>query len=295
MGMPYETDTAPWWERTDEDLVATLTALVNELRANDQTRRMFYRVWDDLYDGTCFGDAGLSDATRNYLSSGLGDVSFNYAARALDFVHSKITSELPSVRAAGKDADHDQYLRAKALSRFIVGATEEVGLSEAMSRAVHCALRVGTGAIISEFIDGVPFVEPVHPRELLVDPDDARHGNPRCLYRIRPTDRRSLMDRYPDRYADIEAAGTSGDPGSYDDRPGDWQTNRRTPDSVDLYQAWVLPAHGQPGLHVTCLDNGIPLRIEEFEHPRFPIAFFRALEPAVGTGFFGRGLLERID
>ena len=290
---------APWWDRDGEDLTATLVSLVRELRDDDGGRLIRYRVWDDLYDGIAYltySGGALSTDTYAQLSDFLGDSSFNYAARALDFVHSKVTAELPSVTAAGHDADHRQYLRAKALSRFIVGAADDVGLPAHLSAAVKCALRVGTGALaVAYTVSGRPLLEDVHPRELFVDPDDARHGDPRCLYRIRPTDRRSLLERFPDRAYEVTTAGVTDDTGFTAPRY-DWTTSRRTVDSVDLYEAWVLPSSaGSPGLHVQCLETGEPLLIEPWTDESFPVTLIRAWEPTIGTGFWGRGLIERLD
>ena len=292
-------DTQPWWERSGEDQTTTLVSLIRELREDDGGRLVRYRVWDDLYDGTAFLAYGqpLGQSAYQALSDSLGDTSFNYAARALDFVHAKITAELPSVRAAGHDADHEQYLRAKALSRFIVGACDATKLQAHLSEAVKCCLRVGTGAISVEYdAEGTPSLEDVHPRELFVDPDDARHGNPRCLYRIRPTDRRSLLERFPDRADVIITAGTTDDVGSFASRPYDWTASRRASESADLYEAWVLPAgDGSPGLHVQCLESGEPLMVETWEDDAFPISLIRAWKATTGTGFWGRGLIERLD
>lgn len=294
--------TNPWWELDggSEAITHAVTAVVGELRSADAGRRNRYRLWDMLYDGDLLVDdvgAGSSDLVRGLM----GDTVFNHAARALDMVHAKLTAEVPAVRAVAHGADYDQYLRAQALSRFLVGAFEALRLDVQVPRVAHCALRVGTGCVHITCPDGdAPSIEVFHPRELLVDPDDAVAGDPRVMYRVVPRDRRSVLMRYPDRAADIASAGSA----TYRDysasgRPGDWVvggTQGRVTDTIDVTYAWVLPdEHGEGGREVICLDTGLPLEDNVLSVPRFPVALFRSWDPTVGAGFYGRGLMERLE
>jgi hypothetical protein len=288
-----------WWHEDEgsEAVVQTLSGLVTVLRAGDSVRRARYRLWDLMYDGDSLVDGqnvGIADVVRGMT----GETTFNYAARALDMVHSRVSAELPTVRATGHGADYEQHLRAQDLSRFIVGMSEALELTTELPRAVHCALRVGTGAVFADASDDEPTVEVFHPRELLVDPDDALHGDPRALYRVSPQDRNAVIARFPDRVDDVVAAGCA----SYRDatqvgRPGDWtigSSTGRVSDCVDLIDAWLLPMGDSPGRHVRCLDHGAPLVDEPWDCPRFPVAVLRAWEPTVSTGFYGRGVMERL-
>ena len=284
----------PWWSLEGVDMAQTLVGCVSSIRDNNQGRLVRYRVWDDLYDGT--SPLSISSEEYNSVAQALGETTFNYAARALDFVHSKITTQVPTVRASGRGADHMQYLRARSLSRFIVGASDAVKLPNAITRAVHCCLRVGAAGIGVCFKDGVPEVEVVHPRELFVDPNDARHGSPRVMYRVRPTDKRSLVDEFPDRISDIASAGSNSSWG-VNPTSDDWHNYDDSSDRCDRYEAWVLPSSPdeEDGLHVICVDSGAPLLVESWNFSRHPISIVRAWESTVATGFWGHGLLERLD
>ena len=284
----------PWWELEGNDMSQTLVGCVSSIRDRNLGRLIRYRVWDDLYDGQ--SPLSISSDEYSSVAQALGETTFNYSARAVDFVHAKITAQVPTVRASGRGADHEQYLRARSLSRFIVGASDAVKLPNAISRAVHCCLRVGAAAIGVDLSHGTPSVEVIHPRELFVDPNDARHGSPRVLYRVRPTDRRSLLDMFPDRIDDIVSAGSDT---SWGVAPtsDDWHTYDDSTDRCDRYEAWVLPSSpdAEDGMHVICLDSGAPLLVEPWTFERFPIAIIRAWESTVATGFWGHGLLERLD
>lgn len=290
-------DDIAWWELPTDDpsVTSTVHGVILELRNSDGLRRALYREWDDLYDGDGRYASTVDDT--NIVRGLTGESTFNYAARALDMVHSKVTAEMPTVRAVGHGADYDQHIRAQGLSRFIVGMTEALGLQDQLPRAVLCALRVGTGVVVSGIRDGEPHVEVAHPREFLVDPDDAVHGDPRCLYRVSPVDRRSVLREFPDRGADIAAAGCISDrDGARTGRPGDWTAGSltgRVSDCVDVIDAWVLGDGNEPGRHVRCLDNGAPLVDVTWTASRFPVAFLRAWEPTAGTGWWGHGLMER--
>lgn len=291
----------PWWEEPEGDaaLVATLMGLIQELRAADSGRRVRYREWDNLYDGfelsdPAGGGPGLAD-----LASTMGDTTFNYAARALDQVHAKVTADMPTVRASGRGADYTQHLRAQALSRFIVAAAADLDLETVLPYVVHCALRVGTGAVmVSVTAAGDPCIEAFHPRELLVDPDDASHGDPRCLYRVKTVDKRTLLRMYPEREAEIAAAGCADDrEGAALGRPGDWTrgaSTGRVSNCADLVTAWFLPDDSGPGRRVLCLDNGTPLEDGPWTSDRFPVAMLCAWMPTVGSGLYGHGLMERL-
>lgn len=291
---------SPWWEAAVGDPLAsqTVTSVVVSLRTGDSLRRTLYRSWDLMYDGDSLvgaaGNAIVDDTLRI-----LGETTFNYAARALDMVHAKVTAEIPHVRADGRGADYAQHLRAQGLSHFIEGVTRELGLDDLLAQAAHCALRVGTAGLMAGFDDGEPTLEVIHPREFLVDPDDAMHGDPRCLYRVQPVDRRAALTMYPERTADIMAAGCASQRDSSEvGRPGDWtagSTTGRVSDSVDLIDAWVLPDGDSPGRWIRCVDAGPPLLDLPWDVPRFPVHFLRCWDPAVSTGFWGRGLMERLS
>lgn len=288
--------TVAWWEL--ESPVATLVGLVRTLLSDDMTRRSLYRVWDDLYEGQQLF-AGTNPQALAVISAeaGMDSNTFNFAGRATDFVHAKVTSETPTVRAVSHGADYDEYLRAQALSDFVRGMFEQLSLATHMPRSVLSALRTGTGCVQALVRDGVPSIEVVHPRELLVDPDDARHGDPRALYRVRPVDRRALMADHPEHAGTVSSAGATNETdGMSLGRRDDWGRGRtHVSDAVDLFEAWVLPRGDEPGRHVACVDHGEPLIDEPWESPRFPVSFLRMRDPNLGCGFWGHGLVERLD
>lgn len=286
----------PWWELEGQEQSSCLIGVVTDCRDRglDGLRRTLYRVWDALYDGD--GLAGLDAGSVDAIALAMGETQFNYSARALDFVHAKLTSETPVVKADGFGASHEQYLNAQRLTRFVRGVSEMLRFETQLPRAMHCALRVGTAGVMADFRDGRPGIEIVHPRELLFDPDDARHGDPACMYRVRTTDRRAALALFPDGEEAIRSAGRLSARGA-----DAYDSMDREDDSVDLVYAWRLGSgDSDPGCHVVCVNSGAPLHVEEWTLDLFPISLLRAWEPQAGgrgwdQGIYGHGLLERLD
>ena len=287
---------AAWWECEDPE--PTLTAYARDLRSRDEPRRICYRVYDDLYDGrSLYSVENVEAMTAIGRAAGLQARTLNFARTAADFVHSKVTSETPTVRAAGHGADWDQHLKARRLSKFVAGVHDSLDLDTQLPVSCLTALRTGTGVTVVDRRRGRPTIAVVSPREFFVDADDGRHGDPRCLYRIHPVDRRTVADEYPDLADRIMAVGATSDTtiGLYDP----WYAGYVSVDAIDRYEGWYLPGHDDdgnaiPGRHVVAIE-GTLLLDEDWDCPRFPVAFLRMGDHRPGSTFWGQGLMERLD
>lgn len=282
---------SPWWEM--EDPLSTLVQTADELRSLSEPRRLQYRTYDDLYDGrTLFATENTLALGTIEASTGLSGRTLNFARNAIDFVHSKCTAEVPTVRAAGHGANAGQRLKARRLSQFIAGAHDDLDLDGRVPASFLTALRTGTGCTKVSIRDGRPTIEVTSPREFYVDSDDARFGDPRVLYQIKPIDRRALAVEFPDGADAIMSAARSEDTtlGIYDP----WYGNSQPIDAVDRYEAWVRPVSNEPGRHIVATNNEVLLD-EEWTDDRFPVAFLRLGDPRPGGGFWGMGLMQRLD
>ena len=280
----------PWWDL--DDPLATLIAAADELRDRDETRRMAIRIWDDLYFGRSLFAATHGPALEAVGRDGFDVARLNFARRAVDHVHAKVTAETPTVRALGHGADARIRVKARRLSKFIQGAYDDLDLETVLPRACLNVLVDGLGATGVHHRDGRITVEAISGRELFVDPDDARHGDPRALYRIRQVDPRGLALDFPDFAQDILSAPKSADP--LLNVTEVWTLGDGRTEAIDLYDGWVLPRGDSPGRHVQCIA-GCVLLDEEWEAPRFPVAFLTEREPPPGTGLFSLGLMSRLD
>lgn len=289
-----------WWLIEDaEECGRQVTQTVDDLRSRDEARRTAIRIWDDLYDGrTIAGIAGV-DPYGILGRSGIEVPSVNVSRNIVDFIHAKVTAETPAVKADTHGGDWAQVRRAIKLSRFVEGLSTAVEVQERAPLAALQALRVGTGAIKVVESGRRLALEVVSAREFLVDPDDARHGDPRCLYQVKPVDPSALATAYPDLSDSILSTGGSSDP-SVGGVADPWSlTVSDQSTAIDLYEAWCLPALDPDtgelvgGRHVMCV-RGQTLIDEEWTTSRFPVAFLRPSDPRPGGGFWGQGTIERM-
>lgn len=282
----------PWWDL--DDPLSTFVQTCDELRSINETRRIAYRVWDDLYEGRSLYAAENASALAEIgRVASISTRMLNFARNAVDFVHSKCTSEVPTVRAAGHGADGGQRLRARRLSQFIAGAHDDLDLDTQIPVSFLTALRTGTGCVKVNTHGGRISIEVTSPREFYVDADDGRHGDPRVLYQVKPVDRRALAQEFPDHADDILGASRSQDTtiGIYDP----WYAGTGDVDAVDRYEAWVRPTEDEPnGRHLIAVA-GTVLCDEDWTDDRFPVDFLRLVDPRPGGGYWGMGLLERLD
>ncbi len=283
--------TDPWWSEDEDAAEPTLTALVDWLRENDSLRLERLRAWDELYrgtspvtsvdyalrlDGGSLEPARLAGLTRN----------------AIDFLHSKVTAQVPGIRAVGSGAGWDG-LRTRRMTHFIEGAMEASDLPHVVSQVVTLGLKHGTAGLKSAVVDGRLHAEPVPARELFFDPDDARHGRPRCMYQVRPMGRAEVLSRWGDdddgvRDAILSASPADDSHGQVSDDGMSWDVTAH--DSIDVYEAWRL---GPDGRHVVCI-KGATLLDEPWDSQQFPIALFSPADGGVGQGIWGQGVVERL-
>lgn len=279
---------SPWWLL--DDCGGLLTATVDELRNNDESRRVRLRILDDLFEGKTLYSATNRAAVGAVGRAGINSHMLNFARNALMFVHSKVATDIPTVRAAGHGADSSQRRRARLLTKFIAGASHELKLGKMAKAAALSMLKLGTGCTKVTERDGRIVYEPVSPRDILIDPDDGLTGSPRVLYHTPRVDRRALVARFPDCAEHIVNAPPVNDEVDRPMVPG--LMSSRPSDAVRLIEAWVLPLGDEPGRH-TCVINSYVVLDEEWTDPRHPIQMTNCFDPAEGP--FGTGVLEQLD
>lgn len=288
---------SPWWQ--DDHPGTSAVAVARDLRSRDETRRIAYRVWDDLYDGrSLYSVENVEALSAIGRVAGLSTRTLNFARSAGEFIHAKVTAEVPSVRAAGHGADWQQHLKARKLSKFISGMYDDLEFELRVPESALVALRTGTGCVVVDTDSGRPQLSVVSPREFYVDADDGRHGDPRCLYWVHAMDRRALAATFPDAADRIMGVGATSDTtvGLYDP----WYSGASEVDAVDRYECWYLPGQSDdggviPGRRVVALDDGTVLADHEWLDECFPVSFLRYNEHRPGTTFWGQGLMERLD
>lgn len=201
------------------------------------------------------------------------------------------------------DAEWSLKSQAQEFRRWLHGKLKECDFEEVYSQIVVDMLVRGDGLVYVDEGDDDVFVERVHRREILLDPHEVKMGPGaiRTMFRYRAVSRDSLIDRFPDFRAQIEAAPESTSVAAeWAERGSDLLANERevgTRDVVDLVEAWHPPAKepmpGEPcdGRRFVGLGN-VTLCYEEWRDTDFPFARFPCFKPQ--EGYWSTGVVERL-
>lgn len=281
-----------WWEldEGDPDVASALPDYVARLVREDTGRLMLTHAWLDLYEGRINSFPDTSYGALYAAEQMGGDRGMlNATQSAIDTLHSKATAEIPTVRAKGVGSDGSQHLRAMRLTRFMVGALEGLKYGDSVGPAMALsALKTGTGCVKTVCVDGRIELENVPVTELFVDRGEARYGRPPRFYQLKAVDRSVALRLWATDDIDAEDAIRAAD------APIDWVA-RRLPighdyDLIDVYEAWDLDSQR----HVIAIQGYVILD-EEWEHADPPLTFLYFIPPEAGRGFWGQGLVERLD
>lgn len=280
---------AQWWLEPENRAHLRVTAVVQEIRQNQE-----YRKVDDLLNASLYGNLpvigfGYGSFARKPLAT--ERLSLNVVRNMVGAVTSKIASKnKPKPTFLTEGGNYDLAEKAQKLEKFVGGVFYESGVYAQLANCFRDACVYGTGCLKIWDCDGRVDVERVIPWEIVVDDGESLYGQPRNLYQRKYVDRLVLRATWAkgDRQAEVEAALAS--PSTPDPQDAEY-AYRTTADQVLVTEAWHLGENDKTkGRHVICID-GCTLLDEEWDGP-FPFAFMRWSSPLVG--FFGVGLAEEL-
>lgn len=213
--------------------------------------------------------------------------------------------------------DSEIQEKAKGMERAVETVLETCGVYGHVGVSV-CRdgqlFEAGGMKFIPDYENGRVLGERVFAHDVLVDPQDAKYGNPRQLWHVEAIDRRVLLKRWgtsPEAIRAIERAPSA--PYSSLDRAA--HQAGEISDRVLVMEYWRLPAGrvdssqpsafgrdkegnldpsvdpGHDGLHTVCIE-GAPLLEEPWPFEYFPIAWFRPMRTSVG--YWSRSLPETL-
>jgi hypothetical protein len=277
-------------------------------------------LWDDQKDRRARSCATLVAyegreldqlSSSAYISGGIpDDIVRNVSRSAVETVCADIAGRSkPTVKIQTYGAKWSMKRQAKRLEKYIQGHIRRRqgpylntwALGEQLFR----------DATIWEFgaakVYGVPkagdvpahiAVERVFPWELLVDPEDAKYGDPNCLFHVYTMDldraiwalaKNPALDLKPKERKENEMALRLAKEYTDDDesRPrSDLRATRR----VQIVEAWSRrQGSGEPGAHIFCVENKTLVR-EDWKRDGFP--FVRVFWTRDQMGWSGMGLVE---
>lgn len=213
-------------------------------------------------------------------------ISLNVAESVVDTAQAMVSKNQPRPKISTRRGNYGQQRRARIADRAIEGQFHIEKLDELGDEASRDAGVSGTGVIkvIPSVLQGRVVYERRMRWELFADPEDARRGNPRCLYEIGSVSRNVLCEEYPqhkDAILRADPVQLASDGGT------------ETSDHVKVYEAWARPIGSDiPGRHVLCVDGALLLS-EPWEWHTFPFAWIWWRKRS--EGIWGRGIVEMIE
>jgi hypothetical protein len=278
-----------WWLTKDkaqrnQEMLST-AAFLKEMQ---QQRIRHATTYARLYGNIPLSSYGGS--TTNKMPSSMNlpidRPTMNVIQSCADTLISRITQSKPRPVFLTDNGDYKERNLAKKLNNFIQGEiyqTKAYRLGEIMLRD---AAVLGTGCLKIFELENKVKLERVLLTELLVDPSEARDGEPRQLYQLKLVDRDVLADLFPKFKSEIALAEQA-----FYDNSG--ESSRTVADQVMVIEAWHLPSgeDADDGMHMIACTSGTILD-EPWDEDKFPFVFLHYSPRLVG--FWGQGLSEQL-
>ena len=303
-----------WWQWDSEEndqvwLTQKVSDHIRAIRQDQASRYDAYKEWSRAY-GADTTPLGYSDHVLDANAVYRGTPYANELANTVDTLHSMVFKNRIVPAACTSDADYEEWLRAKELSRWMEGAWYEAKVHEELVPLCGLdALVHGTGFLVpygvAEGGEGRVEVERVSALDVFIDNYEARNGNPRNLYQRIFVDRGVLLEKYGQEDDDYQGTAeeriqalekvdyTDGD--IYQD--ADLRSMLSEGDMICVWKAWHLPSSrkakdGRQTVFVQTGETGCVLEFRQYKRPKFPHVPLRW-----GTrqfGFYGESVVKRI-
>jgi hypothetical protein len=279
----------PWWRADKKEVGPLLYRTVEHIEKMPQETR---RRADTLFHMALYGDEearfGLVGAAR----PSRGDrLSFNLCKSVVDTAQAEIAQLTPKPTMLTSRGDWSMRQRAKAMELTVEGDYDRCDVHAQgaegfldMCKAGHAAFKVyGEGGEVQ--------IERVPTGELLADPVEAQHGNPRTIYQNKHMARDAVLDIFGDDKSAKSAI--MGAPIEQSRTRFPWLPRATMTHPIAVMEGWRLPVFAPdgsvryPGRHVIAV-KGYALVDEEWERRCFPFAINRWDR----SGFFGSALIR---
>ncbi len=276
-----------WWDCAEGEAHDELYQLVSHIETYYEKRRRVDNLW---YMGL------YGDKRAKYKIAGTWEgqhLKFNLCKAVSDAAQASIAGMRPKPKFLTQRGDWGMKRRAQASELMVEAEYEANNVYEMAARGFLDACKTGTTGF-KIYNDGSrPKIELLQPGALLVDPMEAKYGNPKGIYEVALVSRYEALGRWgdtPERRAAIEAApiedGRTWFP---------W-----LPIDTKIEQILVMEAHRESdpgawnntekGRHVVIV-RGATLLDEEWDRPN-PYCLFRY--DTESAEFWGRGLVENL-
>lgn len=269
-----------WW-LLKTDLAQNIYAKVEQMKANQDTRRRDWLRYARLYTNTEF-DYYLQGITQAAFGK---KISFNVCKACVDTAAAKISKARPRPLFLTENGNFSQQKKAKDLTKYSDGMFYDLKMYQLGKAAFRDGCIFGTGTIKYFSENGKTRAERVFIDELIVDDlIDGKNENPRELHQAKMVHKEVLMGLYPSHAQQISETVFN------------WSsitTRLVTTDMLPVIESWHLPSgqNASDGRHCICLPE-LVLLDEEYEKDYFPFTFFKWSSPLLG--FYGEGLVSQL-
>jgi hypothetical protein len=289
-----------WWRRPKGDAHGAVSSLCLFLRKHQKERRRANLLHQRIISNDDPAGRGseyskMQLAKRTLTGSGSTRSRYMLCLSVVDTAASIVSSSKPTLQEVPTLGDWELQRKAKRRNVALGGQMRTMGVERDGPKvfregAVCDIASVYAYAVKEKQRDGSTRVkvrrELVPANEILIDHNEALHGDPRNRYRTYPASKTRLQELYPNKRASIESAPCVGS----DDRDDFYLTTESAVDCVLVYAAWHLGANGKPGRFVLCTQNAT-LEDDEYDHEEFPFADFKYADMPMGP--YGQSLVSR--
>jgi len=283
--------TAKWWENpkaSPENLGAAVFSAYNSVLGNCKNELIDDIAYLQTYNGTM----RPRYAANSYQSSPRTSAkafSYNVTRSCVDTINAKVAQSDVKVSVITDQGDYHLQQRARAMDELIEGIFYINNLrivGPATFRDAEVVRFAACQVYEPKDHKGSVRIERVHPGELYVDPDDAKRGDPRSMYRSQTRARDVLMGYYSDAQAKKAIADAPAHRMSFGAKVD-------MADSVEVVEAWHLPstADRSDGLW-TLSVNGYCLERKAYDEDDFPFEVVRYQEAP--SGYAGNSLVSQL-
>lgn len=273
-----------WWNCADEDRAGALWQWVDRYKSISQMRGQFDRVVDAIYLNRPIASQAESALMLKRVDS--ADLTLNFIASVVDTVTSKLGKRRPMPVISADDASGKQRNFAKKASRVLRRKMGCAQVERITPKILRSAVKCGDGfAMVSRDGAGDVRIEEVPRCEIVVDPSDAKYGEPKSIARRRVISRDTLAGMYEYAADVIKNTPRCSDDVYFSD-DGTIET-----DTVETVEAWHLTVGKCIGRHTVAVHGGIVLD-EAWDRTNLPVAVLHWRLPELGI--FGQGLVEEV-
>ncbi len=210
----------------------------------------------------------------------------NVVLSCVDTLNSKLTQSRPKPVFLTDGSDYKQRNLAKQLNTFINGELYQTRAYELGETILRDAEVFGTGCVkVYEDDDNRVALERKILTEIYFDENDALYGNPRQLYEFSLIERSVLLELFPGKKKEIEAAMQS-----YPTHDGGDPT---ISDQIMVVEGWHLKSgkKAKDGIHMIACSE-CELFKEDFDKDKFPYVFLHYSKRLLGA--WGQGIPEQL-